>query len=238
MSILVIPGHADGEPHPSGRLASALFNIAISGGADPARIRRGRSYAADGAVQRLEVSPGHLVAEVQGSQANPYRVTVSVPTIDRPDLTGRDGLGRQLTRLMPESFELRAGCTCADWDAPCKHAIAAMVEFADALTHRPELLVELRCTTVHVGPAEVGARAKAGGRHLHLAAVNPDRTRSRPAQSPNPWQRPEWQAFLGEPPPPDPEVPDERAAVGRAVIGGLDLGEWLRSAIDQLTLDP
>ena len=71
MSIVLVPGQFRGEPHPVGKLASALLSVSVAGMADPARFRRGKTYVLDGAVTRLEVSSGQLLATVVGSRATP-----------------------------------------------------------------------------------------------------------------------------------------------------------------------
>ena len=236
MSTVITPGRGEQPAHPVGKLASALFSIAIASFAEPARLARGRSYAAESAVQRIELDRGTIVATVQGSQANPYRVIVSVATIETPDLSGHDGLRRNISNLVPDGDDFTTSCTCADWDAPCKHAVAALVAFAHELIGRPELLVEFRCDDHRAGRVEVGARAKGPTRHLRLAATNSARGRGDAAAAPSsPWERPEWQAFLGMAPQPEPDIPAERATVGRALLGTVDLGAWLESALDQFT---
>lgn len=233
MSTVITPGRGEQPAHPVGKLANALFSIAIASFAEPARLARGRSYAAENAVQRIELDRGTIVATVQGSQPNPYRVIVSVATIETPDLSGHDGLRRNISNLVPDGDDFTTSCTCADWDAPCKHAVAALVAFAHELIGRPELLVEFRCDDHRAGRVEVGARAMGATRHLRLAATNSARVRAASVSSP--WERPEWKAFLGTAPPPEPDIPAEPAMVGRALLGSIDLGTWLQSALDQFT---
>src|SRR5215218_1650311 len=67
---------------------------------------RGEEYLARGAVVRLERRGDQLLAEVEGSEYAPYRVTVTFDT-----------------------FGFReAACTCPyDWGGDCKHIIAALL---------------------------------------------------------------------------------------------------------------
>ena len=58
MSVVVVPSNWVGIPHPAGRLANTLLSVAVAGIADPTRFRKGRQYATDGAVTRLEVDHG------------------------------------------------------------------------------------------------------------------------------------------------------------------------------------
>ena len=71
-------------------------------------LRRGRAYARDGSVTKLEVRAGGrlLIAKVQGSARRPYSVTVSIE-------------GRR-------PGDIQASCTCPVSFA-CKHCAAAML---------------------------------------------------------------------------------------------------------------
>ena len=258
MSIVVVPGQFRDQPHPVGKLASTLLSVAVAGMSDPARFRRGKSYVTDRAVTRLEVSPGRLVALVNGSRNVPYQVILAVATIERPILGSPEAFRQHINQLTPEGNELTVSCSCPDWDDPCKHAIAALLAFANELVARPELLVEWRCKTgaeVEGGRARVGSRAKPGERHLRLAPAPGSSTgvtipsptprqpeapsratrRTLAAEPPAPWDNDEWQRFLGALPPALPEVPTEPASTGRAMLGTIDLGAWVRSAIDELS---
>ena len=236
MSIVLVPGQFRGEPHPVGRLASALLSVSVAGMADPARFRRGKTYVLDGAVTRLEVSSGQLLATVVGSRDTPYQVFASVRPIDRPALGSPELLRAQINLLTPEGGELMVSCSCPDDADPCKHSVAGLLAFAAELTSRPELLVEWRCFPADgeaPARARVGSRARGSERHLRLApALTNERLRApEPAA---PWENEEWQSFLGTLPPAPPEVPPEAATVRRAMLGSIDLGNWVQSAIDEL----
>ena len=182
---------------------------------------------ADHAVSRLEVSPGTLRASVTGSRREPYEVIVS------PSPT--------------------CVAVVADWDDPCKHAVAAILAFAEELTARPELLMEWRCHAADDdgtgGRAAVGSRA-ATGRHLRLAPplaggsgegrrLTAKAPVGPPAPPPNPFATPAWREFLGSGSPPDaPTVPTDPAPTGHGMLGTIDLGEMVASALDVfLSLD-
>ena len=96
-------------------------------------------------------------------------------------------------------------------------------------------MVQWRCDTEGTSTERprVGARARPGERHLRLAGA-PVRVPDRPAP---PWESPEWATFLGSPPPEPPDVPREPVAVGRAVLGLIDLSAVVRSAVEALTFD-
>jgi uncharacterized Zn finger protein len=74
---------------------------------------RGRSYLADGAVSDLRRCGDRLTAEVEGSEFEPYRVSIQ----------------------LHEGGVADAHCTCPyDWDGCCKHIVAVLLKFADAKT--------------------------------------------------------------------------------------------------------
>jgi hypothetical protein len=235
MSIVVVPGQFHSVPHPAGKLASTLLSVAVAGMADPARFRRGKTYVAEHAVSRLEITPGQLVATVTGSRDQPYQVFVTVQQIPRVD-SSPEALRTQLTRLTPEAGEMMVSCTCPDFDDPCKHAVAAILAFANELVARPELLVQWRCvaTDEPASRAQVGARARTSERHLRLAPpLPPERAKVDVA----PWESPVWKTFLGTVPPEAPDIPGEPVKVGRAMLGTIDLAAVVRSAIHSLTSD-
>jgi|CXWL01.1.fsa_nt_gi hypothetical protein len=250
MSIVLLPGQFRGEPNPVGRLASTLLSVAVAGMADPPRFRRGKLYVAEGAVTRLELSPGQLIATVVGSRDEPYQVLAAVSMVDRPP-GPIEALRQQLTRLTPEGGDLMVSCTCPDWDDPCKHAVAGLLAFAAELVARPELLLEWRCYAGHdderAERAAVGSRARrASERHLRLArssAGQPDT--DAPPNDPvvhdpvehDKWATDEWRAFLGTLPlPAIPPVERSQVQVRRSLLGTIDLGSWIESALDELTM--
>jgi uncharacterized Zn finger protein len=236
MTVVVVPGQFQSVPHPAGKLASTLLAVAVAGMADPARFRRGKTYVAEHAVSRLEIAPGRLTATVTGSRDHPYQVIATVELLPRID-TSPEALRTQLTRLTPEAGEMMIACTCPDFDDPCKHAVAALLAFANELIARPELLVQWRCAPSDepAQRAQVGARARSSERHLRLAPSLPIRERA--PEPASPWATPEWEAFLGAMPPEPPDVPREPVRVGRSMLGTIDLSAVVRSAIDSLTLD-
>ena len=255
MSVIVVPGQFHGQPHQVGKLASTLLSVAVAGMADPARFRRGKTYVTERAVTRIEITPGRIVANVTGSREAPYQVIIAVATIERPVLGSPEAFRQQVNRLTPDAGDLTLSCSCPDWDDPCKHAIAALLAFANELVVRPELLLEWRCAPTGgegEGRARVGSRATRapGERHLRLAGTGessvpapgaPGKAAPRvrpPAPEPTPpWEREEWIAFLGTAPPEAPDVALDPAKVGRAQLGLVDLGDWVRSALDVLSAD-
>jgi hypothetical protein len=134
-----------------------------------ARMQRGRRYARTGQVLSLQVSSGVIAAQVQGSRRTPYLVTVSLTDpgdeqwqriIDTmkakvgfvarlldgevpPDL--EEVFSSCGVVLFPKAWkDLRAACSCPDWENPCKHIAAVLYVFADQLDADAWLALELR----------------------------------------------------------------------------------------------
>jgi uncharacterized Zn finger protein len=137
-----------------------------------ARMQRGRRYARVGQVLSLEVRTVTIAAQVQGSRPTPYLVTISLPAPTSLQWAGIDhamrskvGFVAQLLAgdvppdlegvfesvgvpLFPRTWkELRAECSCPDWENPCKHIAAVLYLFADRLDADPWLLLAWRGRT-------------------------------------------------------------------------------------------
>ncbi|MGW0229500.1 SWIM zinc finger family protein [Actinopolymorpha singaporensis] len=135
---------------------------------DPGRLARGRSYARRGAVGRVQLTAGLVMAPVQGSRPDPYTVTIRVPTFRRVEWERvLDVIGTQIGRtaalldgelppevvedvgaaglsLLPGPGEIRPACSCPDWGEPCKHAAAVCYLVADLLDADPFTALRLR----------------------------------------------------------------------------------------------
>ncbi len=135
---------------------------------DPNRLPRGRTYARTGAVGKIEVRVGEIVASVQGSRAKPYKVTVRVRKYSDKEwdltlatlasrvghvaalLDGEmppgvaDDLATAQIELLPVAGELQPRCSCPDWADPCKHSAAVCYLVADTLDGDPFLLFLMR----------------------------------------------------------------------------------------------
>ena len=134
-----------------------------------ARMQRGRRYARTGQVIELETESGMVSAQVQGSRARPYMVTVRCDELSAAqwdavddELRSRVGLVAALSagevppelvevfasvgvKLLPERWgDLRGRCTCPDGAVPCKHLAAVLYVFADQLDDDPWKLLEWR----------------------------------------------------------------------------------------------
>lgn len=133
------------------------------------RLNRGRTYARKGQVISLEVIPGAVTAEVQGSRARPYRVRIGVPRLSETDwrraeeaMVSRAAfLARLLAGEMPDDIEeafaeasaglfptrhdeLVPECSCPDWSRPCKHVAAVYFLLAEAFDDDPFLIFTWR----------------------------------------------------------------------------------------------
>lgn len=151
----------------SGRFVEVLESYGLG-----TRMQRGRRYARTGQVLTLDVSAATVAAQVQGSRRTPYLVTISLPeptakqwrAIDAamrakvgfvarllagevpPDL--EDVFDASGLALFPRTWrELRARCSCPDWENPCKHIAAVLYLFADQLDTDPWLLLAWRGRT-------------------------------------------------------------------------------------------
>jgi len=126
------------------------------------RLTRGRSYARSGQVLSLDISTGHVTAQVQGSRVKPYMVKLTVdPLTTRQWQRVEEALaGRAIFRArllageMPDEIEevfascgtplfpksardLVMSCSCPDWEVPCKHVAAVCYVLAEAFDADP-----------------------------------------------------------------------------------------------------
>ncbi|MFE5492133.1 SWIM zinc finger family protein [Streptomyces virginiae] len=129
---------------------------------DPARLARGRGYAADGHVDAVTVTPGRIVAYVRGSRPRPYRTELTLPAFADAEwgelledvAADPAALGALLEREVPQSLagsvlpgagELVPHCSCPDFGRPpCKHAAALCYRAARLLDEDPFVLLLLR----------------------------------------------------------------------------------------------
>ncbi len=134
-----------------------------------ARLARGRNYARRGQVLSIDVGTGEVMARVQGSRAQPYRVHVNVKTLDDSDweklslalLQRPVFAAKLLAGQMPEDIEdvfndaglslfpsqsadLETGCSCPDWSNPCKHVAAVYLLLGEEFDRDPFLVFRLR----------------------------------------------------------------------------------------------
>jgi len=169
----------------SQRFTDVLESYGLGG-----RMQRGRRYARTGQVLTLDVRTAVVAAQVQGSRRTPYLVTITLPepsvaqwqAIDAAMAAKVGFVARLLAGEMPPDLEavfdsagvalfprswsdVRADCSCPDWENPCKHIAAVLYVFADQLDADPWLVLTWRGRTrdqllERVGPA---ASADAAG---------------------------------------------------------------------------
>jgi uncharacterized Zn finger protein len=133
------------------------------------RLQRGRNYARRGQVVELEVEPGVVIAKVQGSRYTPYRVRIRGKTLseqqwrrvekamsaralplaqllasEMPHDIEDVFTSRRLTLFPRSNAELKASCTCPDWENPCKHIAAAYYILAERFDEDPFLIFAWR----------------------------------------------------------------------------------------------
>ena len=130
--------------------------------ADSGRMSRGRSYARAGQVIDFQVRLGEVVAEVQGSQIDPFTATFAVRPLESDEISElatavRDSPGmlaeivsgslpQELAAyLLPESAtDLDFSCTCPDSGYPCKHVASVVYLTAEHLDTKPIAMLTLR----------------------------------------------------------------------------------------------
>ncbi len=163
-----------GATHP-GRLPATMMKVLAAELSDPQRLRKGKRYARDGSVLDIDIAPGIVTCEVQGSRPTPYIAAIEVTTGDG----------------MPLRRDVVTRCTCPDdenWAGhSCKHVIAAMFCFSDELLLEPELLDLWRGRSGPTGapdddPAAAGRSAgPQSRRHLRLVGAD-DRAGGEPPE--------------------------------------------------------
>ncbi len=134
-----------------------------------ARLQRGRSYARSGQVLSLDVEKGLVLAKVQGSRPQPYKVTMQVKALSGGDWKKIAGavsaqaifaaklLAGELPAEVEAIFEaeklslfpvrvtdLRTDCSCPDTSNPCKHIAAVYCLLAEEFDRDPFLILTMR----------------------------------------------------------------------------------------------
>ena len=150
----------------------------VGAGADTARRARGRTYARDGKVLRLDLDLGTAGALVSGTQLEPFEVSlrwrplsenqvmyIRGECLEHPDNLSRLLAGREPRRdvaavlLSPGSFR-DSWCTCPDRAGMCKHRIAVAHAVADRFTADPVAFLDWRGMDTRALIEEVGERER------------------------------------------------------------------------------
>ncbi|MEU9229920.1 SWIM zinc finger family protein [Streptomyces massasporeus] len=154
----------DGDHFAESWWGNAWVGALEQGALDVKRLERGRGYAGQGHVDAITVTPGLVLAYVQGSRPRPYRVQVRLRTLDDTDwdrfldaAADRPGhIAALLDKEMPQSLaecgvpllpgpgDLEPRCSCPDRGHPCKHAAALCYQTARLLDADPFVLLLLR----------------------------------------------------------------------------------------------
>jgi uncharacterized Zn finger protein len=133
------------------------------------RLQRGKNYARRGQVISLEVAPGLVNAQVQGSRARPYRVRIGITAFDKGQWSQIEGALAEdalfaaalLAGEMPSDIEdvfdevglslfpgrareLSMDCSCPDDAVPCKHLAATFYLLAEAFDEDPFVILAWR----------------------------------------------------------------------------------------------
>ena len=128
---------------------------------DPNRLSRGRSYARDGRVQNVELSPGLMRADVDGTRSEPYVSQLGVRCLTNgewdallDDIVGKASFSAALLSgelphelgdvVLPNKGDLSPDCSCPDWAEPCKHVSALCYQIADLFDADPFALLLAR----------------------------------------------------------------------------------------------
>jgi len=132
------------------------------------RIGRGRSYVRHGAVLDLKIDSGQVTALVQGSTTKPYKVVISIGSINQFDwqkikkqcegqlkslqdlLAGKfpkplaEIFFNKKNGLFPSPGAIKFDCSCPDWASMCKHVAAALYGVGARFDEDPSLFFKLR----------------------------------------------------------------------------------------------
>lgn len=133
------------------------------------RLERGRSYARKGQVLNIDIAPGTVHADVQGSRPKPYRIGIGVKKLGEVETRRLAAelakspyfLAKLMTREMPQDIEtlfesarvslfpsraseLKTDCSCPDWSNPCKHIAAVYYLLGEEFDRDPFLIFRLR----------------------------------------------------------------------------------------------
>ena len=125
-------------------------------------LRKGRKIARAGKVLSVEITPGLVRGDVQGSQIEPFRSSMSFRVLDKYDraelveqlrstpgaLSGlaTGAVSAELADLLlpADTGDLDFDCTCPDYSWPCGHAAALAYLAAQRLETEPLAILTLR----------------------------------------------------------------------------------------------
>jgi uncharacterized Zn finger protein len=133
------------------------------------RLTRGKRYARKGQIVDITVENGVVSAQVQGSRADPYDITIRGDALDEDTWTEVEAAmadravfaAQLLTEEMPADIEevfeacgvplfpetysdMRTRCSCPDHANPCKHIAAVFYVLAERFDDDPFLIFRWR----------------------------------------------------------------------------------------------
>lgn len=136
------------------------------------RLERGRVYAREGNVLTIEFKGATVLAKVQGSEPEPYKVNLSLESFNDEqwgyvvESMSEKALfaAKLLAGEMPQNIEdvfaangislfpftlsdVRGHCSCPDKANPCKHIAAVYYQLGDKFSEDPFVLFQLRGRT-------------------------------------------------------------------------------------------
>ncbi|MEM1238480.1 MAG: SWIM zinc finger family protein [Cyanobacteria bacterium P01_H01_bin.26] len=136
------------------------------------RLERGRRYAREGHILKLDFKESKVVASVQGTAAEPYQLSIWIDRFTDEDwafvidtLSQKALYSAQLlSGEMPDDIEqvftsnglnlfpftladVHSKCSCPDPKNPCKHIAAVYYQLADFFREEPFVLFQLRGRT-------------------------------------------------------------------------------------------
>ena len=136
------------------------------------RLERARIYAREGNVLSIDFEGNQVIAKVQGSEADPYLVSLHlalftdedwdyvIETLSEKAIFSAQLLAGQMPKRIEEVFtanglslfpfklsEIRSRCSCPDKANPCKHIGAVYYQLGDRFSEDPFVLFQLRGRT-------------------------------------------------------------------------------------------
>ncbi len=136
------------------------------------RLERGRNYARQGNVLSIDFEGAKVLARIQGSEAEPYKVSLSldtfteeqwgyiVETMSQKAIFAAKLLAGEMPQNIEEVFtanglslfpftlaDVHSQCSCPDRANPCKHIAAVYYQLGDRFSEDPFVLFQLRGRT-------------------------------------------------------------------------------------------
>ncbi|MGL5083762.1 MAG: SWIM zinc finger family protein [Microcoleaceae cyanobacterium] len=164
------------------------------------RLERARDYARQGNVLKIEFKDQKVYAQVQGTQAEPYQVSLwldrfstdewnyVMETLSQKAIFSAKLLAGEMPQDIEEVFstnglrlfpfaldEVHAHCSCPDKANPCKHIGAIYYMLGDRFSEDPFILFQLRGRTqAEIGDLLRNLRCSSQPHEAH--ALNPNET--------------------------------------------------------------